>query len=307
MKVFKYLIPERIDVLENMCIRFTQAKYLNDPFESLPFISKLMSDEVFSAFYSKAIKPAIDEVGDRKLSINDIPEEFRNNIPKEFIDYISSVTLKEGLDLIPWIHPENLSKWLLSTAAEDAKINYSEKIKERWNNFFGILSLTQSNDNIKMWSHYAQNHEGFIIEFDPNHEFFNRKRNENDSLGYLREVNYSNKRPNIEFLNTIESENKLIEYIASHILYTKSIDWADERELRLIYNIKNSDKRLLYNGQEICLFNLPPNAIKNIFVGVNATDETIKRIESVIKSNDFAHVHIWFGELDLKEYKIGFK
>ncbi len=42
MKIFKYLIPERIDVIENMSIRFTQAKYLNDPFESLPFISKLI-------------------------------------------------------------------------------------------------------------------------------------------------------------------------------------------------------------------------------------------------------------------------
>ncbi|HTO15222.1 MAG TPA: DUF2971 domain-containing protein [Edaphocola sp.] len=307
MKVFKYLIPERIDVLENMSIRFTQAKYLNDPFESLPFISKLMSDAASSALYSKSINPILNEIGDRKLSINDIPEEFRNKIPQEIVDYISKTSIKEALELIPEIHPENLTKKLLSTTAEEAKINYSEKMKESWNKYFGILSLTQSNENITMWSHYAQNHAGFVIEFDPNHEFFNKKRNENDSLGYLREVKYSDKRPNIELVNTLESENELIEYIASHILYTKSVHWSDELELRLIYNLKNSEKKLLSNGQEIYLFTLPPKAIKNIFIGVNATIEMIEKIENVIKSKDYAHVHIWLGKLDLKEYKIKFK
>jgi len=32
VKVYKYLSPDRIDVLENLSIRFTQARYLNDPF-----------------------------------------------------------------------------------------------------------------------------------------------------------------------------------------------------------------------------------------------------------------------------------
>ncbi|MDY0201022.1 MAG: DUF2971 domain-containing protein [Tenuifilaceae bacterium] len=307
MKVFKYLIPDRIDVLENMSIRFTQAKYLNDPFESLPFISKLMSDVASSALYSKSINPVIDEIGDRKLSINDIPKEFRNQIPQEIVEYISSISIKQGLGLIPGIHPEILTKKLLSSKAEEVKINYSEKMKESWSNFFGILSLTQSNENITMWSHYAQNHEGFVIEFDPNHEFFNKKRSENDSLGYLREVKYTDKRPSIELVNSLESESELIEYIASHILYTKSIHWSDERELRLIYNLKNSDNKLLPNGQEIYLFSLPPKAIINIFIGVNARSELIEKIESLIKLKEFTHVHIKQGKLDLKEYKIKFK
>lgn len=36
MIVYKYVVPERIDVIENGCIRFTQAAALNDPFEMHP-------------------------------------------------------------------------------------------------------------------------------------------------------------------------------------------------------------------------------------------------------------------------------
>lgn len=36
MMVYKYVIPERIDVIENGRIRFTQAAALNDPFEMYP-------------------------------------------------------------------------------------------------------------------------------------------------------------------------------------------------------------------------------------------------------------------------------
>ena len=34
--LYKYLCPERVDVLQNLRIRFTQVSALNDPFESFP-------------------------------------------------------------------------------------------------------------------------------------------------------------------------------------------------------------------------------------------------------------------------------
>lgn len=307
MKVYKYLSPDRIDVLENLSIRFTQAKYLNDPFESLPFISKLMSDSESTAFYKSSIDPIINEVGDRKLSINDIPEEYRDQIPQEIIDYISTLTIKQGLELIPGVHPKTLTKKFLSSTAEELKINYSEKLKEGWNKYFGILSLTQTNDNITMWSHYAQNHEGFVIEFDPNDSIFNKKRNDNDCLGYLREVKYTDERPNLELINFQKTEKEFIEYIASHIQYTKSQHWCDEKELRLVYNLKNPDNQLVINGQEVCLFNLPSTAIKRIFIGVNATSNTIGKIKEIMKTKLFSHVQLNYGQLDLKDYRIKFK
>jgi len=39
MTLYKYLAPDRIDVLENLNIRFTQPLYLNDPYETNPVIT----------------------------------------------------------------------------------------------------------------------------------------------------------------------------------------------------------------------------------------------------------------------------
>jgi hypothetical protein len=39
MTLYKYLNPERIDVVENLKIRFTQPLYLNDPYETNPVIT----------------------------------------------------------------------------------------------------------------------------------------------------------------------------------------------------------------------------------------------------------------------------
>ena len=306
MKVFKYLTPERVDVLKDRYIRFTQAIYLNDPFESLPFISKLMSDFESSAFYGKSINPILNEIENRKLSINDIPEEFREKIPQEVLNYITSLTIKDGLELLPEIHPAKITKLLLSSSAEDLKINISAKIKQSWNKIFGILSLSQINNNITMWSHYAKNHEGYVIEFDPENEFFNKKKNINDPFGFLRSVNYSNKRPVLELVNFSKPDNEFIESIAQQILYTKSEDWANEKELRLICNLSEFDKKISIEGQEIYLFSFPPIAIKAIYIGVNASISTIETIENILKNDGYEHVNILHGELDLKEFKIIF-
>ena len=42
--LFKYLRPERIDVIEKLEIRFTQPGALNDPFELRPRIESLVSE-----------------------------------------------------------------------------------------------------------------------------------------------------------------------------------------------------------------------------------------------------------------------
>ena len=41
MYLYKYLPPDRIDVLENAAIRFTQPDQLNDPFESRPCMTSI--------------------------------------------------------------------------------------------------------------------------------------------------------------------------------------------------------------------------------------------------------------------------
>jgi hypothetical protein len=65
-----------------------------------------------------------------------------------------------------------------------------ENVRKRQMNY-GVFTLSESNSNILMWSHYADNHMGFCIEFS--------RTSEND-LGdpeIAHAVEYSNNFPAI--------------------------------------------------------------------------------------------------------------
>jgi hypothetical protein len=66
-----------------------------------------------------------------------------------------------------------------------------------------------------MWAHYADNHTGFVIEFDAEHDYFHQKRSESDELGYLRKVTYSIDRPNVVLTKVTSTE----------MFLTKSKEW----------------------------------------------------------------------------------
>lgn len=315
MRLFKYLTPERTDVLKNQSIRFTQAKHLNDPFEWLPFVKRLMSEAAADNYYRKFVEPPIAGISDLKLDVNkwpkeileQIPEdtlELLRNLPADVTEQISKLTVTDGLSLIPQVHPENFTKLILSGTSEQLNTNISELLKNSWDKYFGVLSLTQSNRNIPMWSHYAQNHEGFVIEFDPKNKFF---QNENESrlTKQLREVKYSNRRK-IDLLEGISDEAQILNRIADEVFFTKSNQWKDEEEIRVLDKLMNNNRKIQANGQEIYLFDFEPEAIKAIYFGVNIADKTRTCINSILDSDFFRHVERHSGELDMKEYKINF-
>lgn len=86
----------------------------------------------------------------------------------------------------------------------------------------GVLSLSEINDNILMWSHYSESHTGFCIEFE---------RTDSNELGkwdYCMPVLYDD---NLPTLKPIELGDKKV---VSKILTTKSELWSYEREWRIL-------------------------------------------------------------------------
>lgn len=130
MILYKYFSPDRVDVLRDGMIRFTQLAAVNDPLDCRPRI--LQPDELSSVPYAE-----------HQCCVT------------------SYVTV--------------LQEALLTTDRRS----------------IGMLCLTEKEDNLLMWSHYAQNHEGFVIGFDTDHEFFSKTEN---GTG-LWKVKYSFQRP----------------------------------------------------------------------------------------------------------------
>jgi hypothetical protein len=149
---YKYLPPERIDILQNRLIRFTQPNALNDPFEAKPHFYAFATKEGFSSAFADTIRqaPLIWEHCRLVTQTNLGQRAFTDKVERD-PDYADWLYKNVGLpDLLP----------------------KERKRVERWFNIVGILSLSETADNLLMWAHYAEEHTGFVLMFDGSHKFF---------------------------------------------------------------------------------------------------------------------------------------
>jgi hypothetical protein len=122
----------------------------------------------------------------------------------------------------------------------------------------GVCCFSRTIDSILMWSHYANKHEGFSIEF--------YCKEEPEGLNPL-DVNYIEHFTKPDLINN--TENTIY-----HLIYSKAKDWEYENELRLLKKITNNDidsRKVNYNRKDI----------KSIYFGINATSEFCDEIVSI--------------------------
>ncbi|RBP85195.1 DUF2971 domain-containing protein [Marinomonas rhizomae] len=105
----------------------------------------------------------------------------------------------------------------------------------------GVISLTESPDNLLMWSHYAEDHQGIVIELDIDKldpfQLFNVAHIATSSDAMFDKVNYRKKRPyNGSFMATSVQE------ISKHYYLTKSDEWMYEKEWRYIIPFTSANR-----------------------------------------------------------------
>lgn len=163
-----------------------------------------------------------------------------------------------------------------------------EKIEDKTNKLkklFRVSSFTIQNDNILMWSHYANNHKGFCIEYAIN------KNEPNELLFNLSPVIYSNERTK---MNEFFFNSKTIFEWYKNGLLKKSNLWSYEKEWRLIL-LKND---CLVDGT----FLFYP--IKAIYLGCKISNEERKKIKELIVGKK---IELYQGEMSEEYYQINFK
>ena len=142
--LYKYLCPERVDVLQNLNIRFTQVSALNDPFESFPGVM-LAGREWYRHEFNARVEAEIEQRGIKSVSKK---KQHRRARRKEFEPFLKCHTDR---------------KWLTEL---------SETVQHMSDTVQGCLSLSATPVNILMWSHYARHHTGYVIGFHGEHEYF---------------------------------------------------------------------------------------------------------------------------------------
>jgi len=150
----------------------------------------------------------------------------------------------------------------------------SRNIVASLNEAVGILCLSRNQDSLLMWSHYADEYSGAVIEFDDEHEFFQGKIN----------VDYRARRP----IKDISSYISADEAVPIAELCVKSDQWEYESEVRIARSLSDCKKVDDTHKFPIYVMDVPQDCIKSIILGERTSIDHQKEIWNMIKETNIS-------------------
>ncbi|WP_432459496.1 DUF2971 domain-containing protein [Agarivorans sp. QJM3NY_25] len=243
---YKFVSFERKDILENGLIRFSPIGEFNDPFELEPTITPYSRKFVEHWYSSDGDLRSIDFNGE---------------------DYRFSSERSEQVGYYKELYKKEIGKYGVLSLSSNKEINQLHTVS--------VPSKKDPRTNILMWSHYADSHKGFVIEFFS--DFI-------DGIE-LKRVDYSNSRGYLTFEDVKENS-------FSHIFYSKSSEWSYEQEYRAVLPLKQAYET---KDGKYHLYKIKKSCINSITFGCAMSESNKASIMSLInKDKEFQnvkHVH----------------
>lgn len=293
MALFKYMSVEVAPVFaKTLRIRFTQPFELNDPFEFRPMIdfeaTAIELRDVVDARISEMFGSADGCIDMMEKQQRTDPNYPTLSVPLNIFRQMINANPKLGEMFMAEMRRHK--KEVLDTITKSVvwEIQW-DKFQHTLGELIGIFSLSEDPAHPLMWSHYASQHRGIVVEFDENHPWFNQKLAPPDELRHLVKVTYTqNPHP-----------RTWKQLTGGDLLYTKYAEWAYEREWRIIRPLKNGTE--VQSG--IYCFDVPPAAIRSIIFGCRAKPALENEMRSTVTANP-ALSHVRFRKAKLGKDRI---
>lgn len=237
--IYKYFGPERIDVLKYGQIAYTPPSRFNDPFDMNPAVDIDVSDEILDMY--------CDLFG-KDLSQENQTSTMLGNIRIEY-----------------------------KSVMRNDKIRINREMNADFTNLnsVGVFCCTEHKNDMLMWSHYADHHEGFVVEFDLTHPFFEER---------MFSVIYHDNRPRLT--SPTKSDIETI-----NLVCTKSSKWESEKEWRSIEQLANCLPKhsIGKDGDPITIYlhPYPKEAVKRIISGCRMSTQNKETLRTQIFSWGF--------------------
>lgn len=311
MTLYKYLDPERIDVLENKRLRFSQINALNDPFEGKPFYEQLAPRDVLKKSFGDGSSEGAKVGAELGFDfIGEILQNLKSSLPDEHKHLMTEI-----VDLIPpkdefvrkllQEYPEHVEKTLLPLC-DEMMPEIRQKIIQTFNSEWGIFCLAEDFGSNLMWAHYAGNSRGFVLGFDDSHGYFDKYGGNQTKIDALWPVDYSKRRPQAQNILNLTIED---------VVFTKPIEWSYESEWRILKKL--SFETLLVDSlgnaildelnEPIHLVPFPADALESIFIGSRANASLQVHLLGLIANEEYQHVTVYQAKESERYYQLDFE
>lgn len=220
-----------------------------------------------------------------------------------FLEDVMSLLILEGSDLA-----------FANRRSQSVKIteelrNQVEKVILAELQKFRFCCFTKCKENLLFWSHYANSHTGYCVEYST----------DNQILSQAYKINYSKKFPTLEFplfgdirklaifLKNLNSDLKLdvsqleLEFKLIEPVLNKSIEWKYEEEYRSVL-MPGAPVQLSNNGDSLIL---KGNEIKNVYFGCNMPKQYMKQIIHLIEKGPFTP-RLWQASMKSGQFSLVF-
>lgn len=250
-------------------------------------VDKMYSNTVFIEMIKETVKPEnLDFIlkaapRDMKIKIENEPDSFMSENNGEtygIFDFLKLCAMSVSDDSEISVEQIDNIKEAFNKMSKDALEKSRKLISEQ----FRVTCLSERRDSPLMWSHYANKHFGFCLEYDFTGSIAANRRS--DLLAaqlMLFPVHYTDQRPllskalfdgkyKLEMLKKKQMPPEFLEKLMYGLLF-KSEDWSYEKEWR-IFQLPDKEP----------IMKLPK--ARKVYLGANMEDRAKQRIIDVAKS-----------------------
>jgi hypothetical protein len=297
---YKYVTAEAaLLILQSRKLKHSSPFIFNDPFDVQTRIVVRFEESEFAELYIKELyrlthdekDPCLDATVPLVSSIQLIRQVVKNSPTEmsrdQWMEAIKDIAMKRYVQLLG-----SMNEWW-------SQVGRASR----------IFCVVEEPDNLLMWAHYGQNHEGAVIQFECLPELDN-------PLCAAMKVNYVTDPPVIaktpdDYIRYLTGQPPTVnhESLFYDLYLSKSVHWKYENEWRVFIppNLLNPIVPKDAYGNEILfdLISFFPQEIHSIYFGCKMSEDNRQKIETCL-SGDFEHVKKYNCIRNQKKYKLDF-
>jgi len=280
MILCKYFDLKGIDVLCNLRLKVADPLTFNDPFEFSSYVDGKIKFSDFKRFYKH---PA--------------------TLDRWYRGYSHVVGARNKHEFKQIMRGKD-KELIYNKMEPNIVANFNEeleKLRLTFANDCRVLCFSDHNEiepyeEILMWSHYSNSHEGVKILFDI--EKFKLR-----STGPVK-VTYHKERTRLDATRIMFNDKEVFDDFGKSLI-AKSIVWSYEHEYRWFISIKECFSEI-DNGLKHDFIKISPEAIVGVDLGIRCPVERIDEITEILRSDELKHVDLRRATLDEKKFKLNF-